>query len=276
MAISAAQYEIALYIHPDKGPITPMLLNLLEIETAVTGLDAHSNRDEARIQAIAYQIKTKFPNVDPYSKLRELTQLISRFSHVAIFNGIVLRLPGTIDGPSPIVPNMPEEEKQRLIDEVNKKRAEVEAYRQEKVKLEVTIANIQTRNTQLEQVQQTHRDEMKRLQVALDKAEREAYSANTEMQKNKGKVSALEQEKAGLEVQLEQLKKDRRSINALKEEVAALQENLTSQRSVEQQLRDTLKQREQEMNVLRTRLRRLAEGELPGKPTQGSDPWLDL
>ena len=48
MSSSPTPYVVTLYIHPDKGPVRDMQLDMLSIETRVIGLDANSDRDDAR------------------------------------------------------------------------------------------------------------------------------------------------------------------------------------------------------------------------------------
>jgi ribosomal protein S28E/S33 len=101
--MNGSPYLIQIYIHPDKGPITPVILNILEIENKVIHLPINVNRDEARVQEIIMAITKVLPNVDPWSKTRELSQLvrsvsqISTFEQLLMYQGIVIRLPGTIE-----------------------------------------------------------------------------------------------------------------------------------------------------------------------------------
>src|SRR5437868_14023432 len=95
------QFVITIYIRPDKGPISEMKLDMLAIDTEAMQSTTNGKNDERRLDKIAEKITEKFPKVEPQRKLNELRLLIARLSHVSLFDGVVLRLPGEIDGSTP-------------------------------------------------------------------------------------------------------------------------------------------------------------------------------
>src|SRR6266446_1962803 len=95
---------VTLYIEPDKGPIKPVQLDLLDIEQMLqTAYTMSRNKDQERLKLICAQIKKQLPNVQPESNMTGLSLVMARFSHVDQFSGCVLRLNGEIEA-DPIKP----------------------------------------------------------------------------------------------------------------------------------------------------------------------------
>src|SRR5713226_4860652 len=104
--MSSLQHVIQLYIHPDVGPITPVEIDMMAVETEALKLPASSDYDEIRIQAICRLIRQTFPQVEPERNRQGIASIIGRLRNVFNFSGIVLRLPGTIvdkSAPSPSI-----------------------------------------------------------------------------------------------------------------------------------------------------------------------------
>ncbi|HEY1351783.1 MAG TPA: hypothetical protein VGF67_19350 [Ktedonobacteraceae bacterium] len=93
----AQPHTLRLYIEPEHGPVKPLELNLLEIESAVQASRlATGNRDEERFLLVARRIKEAFPFVLPESNRSGIASILARFSEAYRFSGMVLHLAGTI------------------------------------------------------------------------------------------------------------------------------------------------------------------------------------
>lgn len=275
MSSSPTPYVVTLYIHPDKGPVRDMQLDMLSIETRVIGLDANSDRDDARVREIAAQIKKNFPHVDPYRNIGMLNQFITRFGHVALFNGVVLRLPGTIDGDGFVpVLNPTAAEFQRLTEEMNQLKDQLEDL---KKKYYVDVGDFRSavaENEGLRKAQTELQKKLNELRSQIDKAEHQAYDAEQAAQKYKDRSGILEKEVAELRVKEEKARRDLQSLMNIQQEVAVLRQNLNEEQKAEQQLRQSLEKREKEISELRKKLRILGEAK-DHVQDQAADPWLE-
>jgi DNA repair exonuclease SbcCD ATPase subunit len=93
----AQTHTLRLYIEPEHGPVKPLELNLLEIESAVQANPlATGNRDEERFRLVARRITEAFPFVVPESNRSGIASILARFSEAYRFSGMVLHLAGTI------------------------------------------------------------------------------------------------------------------------------------------------------------------------------------
>ncbi len=153
-----------------------MTLDMLEVEIAVVSLPASADRDEARVREIANRIKKHFPHVDPDSKLRELKWIIGRLANVTMFDGIVLYLPGSIDGSSP--PKNPTAlEFQKLTEELLKLKGQFEDTTQHYQKAQAQLKRLLTENSQLREAQKTQTQDNSRLRTELEESKRSEYNA---------------------------------------------------------------------------------------------------
>ena len=81
-----------------------------------------------------------------------------------------------------------------------------------------------------------------------------------QLNQSKGAINQLLQEKAELQVRLEQAMRSEQSLSHVaiaQSELSLLRQRLTSAEQAEQQLRQTLQQREQEIKKLRDQINRL-------------------
>lgn len=265
---------ITLYIRADRGPISPMTLDMLEVEIAVVSLPASADRDEARVREIANRIKKHYPNVEPDRKLQELRWLIGRLKNIAMFDGIVLRLPGSIDGPAqpknPLVAEFEKLSTESL--ELKRKFTTIEqerdALQDRKDVLEAECIRLKVEPTQLKK-------EVRRLRTELDDVEEKEEIARTDGLRYKEKANKLEQEMAILQTQLDRAKVEQQTLRRAQQEVGTLREQLKNAADTEQQLRTRIKKLELELTEMKDRIRRLAENASPAKADQASNPWLD-
>ena len=268
------EQRVTLYIHPDKGPIASMQLDMLDVEISIIHSDVNSNRDDARVHEIIARIRSQFPSVQPEAKLQELRWLISRLAHVSIYDGIVLRLPGAIDGPPP-PKSYTIEDVQRLSQDASKLTMQLEGVKQQHDKVQALVASLQSENSQLRSAHQVQQEQIIQLRGDLQDAEVRAHNANMDAKKYREQATRLEQEKAGLQVELDRAKQDRQVPSNLQKEVASLRQQLTDAKMVEQQLRESLKKGEQENKELRQKVRHFVEQVAPAKADEAKDPWLD-
>jgi predicted nuclease with TOPRIM domain len=274
MIMSSELAAITLYIHPGQGPISAMPFNMLEIEIAVVGLPATADRDAARVREIANRIKKHFPHVEPDTKLQDLRWLVGRLSNIAMFDGIVLKMPGMIEGPSP--PKNPTAiEFQKLAEETLNIKAELERKRQLWHEAQAKVKNLTDENARLLGLDEPKTKENASLRSRQAELESNEYKAKEEVIRYRERMSQLEQEKVALQVQLDKAKQERQTLRTAQQEVATLREQLKSAKDTEQQLRTRVKKLESDLTDLRDRLRRLSENPSPGKPDDAGGPWLD-
>jgi DNA repair exonuclease SbcCD ATPase subunit len=276
------QNIITIYIHPDKGPISYMQLDMLEIEIKAVNLPPfHSSHDSHRIDEIIAAIKKKFPDVDPESKRRELAHLISRLSQTSMFNGIALRLPGRIDGdgaPPPPDLNTAADEFRRLTQEAITLKRELEDWKRKYDTANALVPSLEKDNDALRELYHKTHEEVEDLRIQLQDADLQINRISAENKKFRDKINQLEVDKAALKTQVEQAARDKKTLLAWQQELAALRESKVNARKLEQQLRETIKRREQDIRDLQARLRRLTDEIDPTiKASDGKDkePWLD-
>ena len=271
---SSSQFMVTLYIHPDSGPVTPMQLDMLSIETTILGLDAHSNRDDARIRQIAAKIKATFPDVDPYRNLGMLSQFVSRMSHVALFSGVVLRLPGTIQGAS--LPTSPDAaDYAQKIQETITLRAALDDCEQRFETVDQLLPALKKQNEQLQRRNKQLDTTLNDIRVRVDSAENHMQDALAETQRQRDKSDKLEQENAALHVREEELQRECKSLLKFKNEVADLRQELIEERKAHEQFKETLEKRDLKIKALVREIEDLSKGSSAGRRDAGGKGWED-
>lgn len=250
------QTTITLYIHPDKGPIMPIQLDMLKIEISVVGQSTRGNRDDARLHAIAKCITDAFPKVQAESRLQDIRVLVSRLAHVSIFDGIVLRLPGIIDGPSQ--PQNPTIAQFDAMDkEIGTLKTELERVRQDYGSMQVMITTLEDENMKLRPMAVTLNEEIGELRTELQNADIAKYQAKQEVLLYQDQVGQLQQDKAALQVDLDKTRQEIITYQKLQDDVAQYRQQLREEQAANKQLRDTLLKRDkkiQELNEMRENL----------------------
>jgi hypothetical protein len=282
--LSTQSYTITLYIDPVQGgPVTPLEIDLMEIENEVLDPSVPStNRDQLRVSKIAERIKDRFKDVDPYAKLHELTFLIGRLGHIAIFNGIALRLPGTIEAdssgshpdPKPD-PTVTVEDYDRLSAEVKKLGNELADCAHNLQKAELELKKEQSINDPLVQERKKAVEEAIVLRTSLSNFKMDNDLLKTEVERYKTKVQLLERDKADLSARLEQVLQERQRLQQSLQDLATLRRDMASKNSTEKQLRMALEQREKDLKACREQMRTIANQASKNTFAQDEDPWLD-
>lgn len=273
--MSAEKRIIDLYIHPDNGPTLSMKLDMLAVEVEVLHNEMYSNHDQARIEVIKDHIKKRFPHVHPDAREQALRSLIGRLAYVGIYDGIVLRLPGTIDGPPP--PKDYTQDFLRMREEVNEMKLQVERVTQERDKAVALRHHLETENQSLRDTHQVQLERIESLSHDLDEAEEGESHAVDEQKRAQQQMDQIEQERASLEAKLEKSKQDQQMTANLQRVVAELRPQLAEARAKEQQFRDALKKCEENNERLHHRINQLGE-QATVTATQSDetkDPWLD-
>jgi len=191
---------IALYIHPDTGPVTPMELDLMQVEMVALRAVGGSY-DEARAREIARLVRAKFARVDPESNWRELMAIGSRLSHADIFNGIVLRLPGTIaDGSR----QEPDEETTKKLERLTRQFQQVsESYQKERQGLREKVAHLESEQRRFRTLSQHAGADLLTLRVQLQE-ERDAHARTRQAgQQAREEAERLTRAYAALQTQAE-------------------------------------------------------------------------
>lgn len=258
----------------------PMELDMLEIEMSVVRLPFNADRDEARVQEILSRIKRKFPTVEPQSKLQQVRYLIGRLNHISIFNGVVLRVPGTIEGDAPAQPPAPElDEFRRLAQEAVQLKQQLTETKHNYDIAAAIAHRLQEENKQQYMQRNSLQEEKEEVLENLQETEARLMGLQDQMRadgkKCREKTKELEQAKAQLQTELELLKSTQPTIVAQQQELAGLRQRLASAEKAEQQLRETIEKREQEIRELRERIKQLTQSTRNRQDTV-REPWLDL
>jgi hypothetical protein len=260
--MSTTRRSIAIYIHPDDGPIMPMELDMLAVETLALSVPAGSQREDVRFREIARRIRDQFPEVDPESNWRELRSIMGRLSHFDLFNGIVLRLPGKIKMPV----TAPAQPSQATISELNDLTKKVQQLSRQLSKVNAEHDVTKTRLY-------TQESENKRLKTARDKLSQECSGLQVQTQRDqetierarlivkrlREELEAAQRETAGMQTELEQVRNEFQANSRMTDEISILRQQTTNAQKTEQQLRETLAQRDQAIQELQDKIRELTE-----------------
>lgn len=279
MGMDTTRRVIALYIHPDSGPVMPMEIDLMEVEIAALKVPGSVQRDNARVNEIARRIKAQFPGIDTSRATQEIAALIGKLGHYAYFNGVVLRLPGSIDLPSTaakpaVTPDLKEikEQVSRFTQEIAQLKKAVQIERQEHLATKGSLYTVEGENKRLKAQSEKSSTELadarlhiQRLQerferardivntarTATDTAEQEAASVKTELEQAQSTITEL---KAAI-VQMQQ------ESSGTMRELSSLRQQALHDQKAEEQLRATLEDYKSEISSLRDKLRRMVEGD---------------
>lgn len=270
--MTTAPYVITIYIKPGKGPISEMKLDLLSIETAVIKTPGVKS-DEARLDMIAQQIQATFPDVEPQKGMKSLRFLIGRLSQVALFDGVVLQLPGSIPGDAPAVQAAPD------VDLLEKQKNKIQELTSRLEEAEKKLASAQQMDPQLQSDLIWYRtkfselnENVEQLRKTVEEKERDLQSLTDRQAKTfmkakefKERLEKLEQERAKIQTEIEQAKRDRTNMSQLRQRVASAEK-------AEQQVREAFDKSQQELNDYRNRVRQLTDQIKRGAGGQ-SDPY---
>src|SRR5579859_2508961 len=230
---------IKLYIDPDNGPITSMDLNMLNVELSIIQPATNANRDNARVEAVIALIKEKFPNVQPEACRQQLRLLISRLVHVSIYDGIVLHLPGSIDGP-PLPQNYTQADIDKLKNEITNLTTELESARQthteQSTKAQIESKALRTENDGLRAAGRVWQAEKKSLNGELTKIEDEKYAVEKKLSECHKQKTDLNEQIAGMQETIEKERRERPGIVNLQRDITTLRNELREAKEVEKQL----------------------------------------
>jgi hypothetical protein len=88
--------RLTVYLHPDRGPISPVDLNLLALFETVTP-PAGEDLTDAHLRRLEDAIRARYPHVRPETNRRGLKRIYANFLTAYRFDGVVLRVAGTIE-----------------------------------------------------------------------------------------------------------------------------------------------------------------------------------
>lgn len=274
MSSMPSSQEMTLYIHPDKGPIKPIQLNLMEIEVAVHNSKfSTNNRDEERLRQVALHIKKAFPYVDPNSNRNGIMTVLSRFSSAYQFNGMVLRLSGTIEDDG--LPNNDgikrvNSEIDALTKEVPRLRRLLEIEQQAHRAAKEQVMQLQAENSRLIQDRdliydrnkvrlddlqarlQLREEENRRLREESEKIIRAHSALNVQHEMLKSSQQELEETNRTLHQSREELQ---HRLTSMENELARLRLDAKNAKTAEEQLRETIARLEDENRELEDMLR---------------------
>jgi chromosome segregation ATPase len=243
---------VTLYIEPDKGPIKPISIDLMEIEQAVrTTYRTSVNREQERQRLICAKIKQQFPYVEPESNLNGLSLVLARFSYADQLNGWVLRLKGVIES-DPVKVASPNGQVVALQQEISNLTQTVvdlrgQLLKEQNANLSDKAQAQQLASTNQNLVQQRAKDynEIVRLTMQQQQDQQKIQALNQEIQRLN---SELASETQRLQVEAENALRAA-SASQLRYEQFEMQSKLQYQQ-LEQQYKDVQKQLRQRENEL--------------------------
>jgi hypothetical protein len=279
MGMDTTRRVIALYIHPDIGPVMPMEIDLMEVEIAALKVPGSVQRDNARINEIARRIKARFSGIDTSRGIQEIAALIGKLGHYTYFNGVVLRLPGTIEMPStnakPVpTPDLKEIKEQvaRFTQEIAQLKKVVQQERQEHLATKGSLYAVEGENKRLKSQHDKSSTELADAHLHVQRLQERLEHARDIVNTARSMTDATEQEAASVKTELEQAKLTITELKAalvqiqqessgIAQELSQLRQQTLHAQKAEEQLRITLEDREREISELRVKLRRMAEGD---------------
>lgn len=287
--MSTRQYAITIYVHPDAGPILPIQIDMMQVEIIAQKAPA-PNRNEVRINEVANQIKQCFPRVKPESQRQGIAAIIARLENLALFSGIVLRLPGSIDEESPATTKKIDslvKDVGRLRGEATQLREQFERERGERELIKGKLSEAVSAGKRLLQEREEAQKRVSYLQAQLRQAQEDATCARQDADRS-------EREKAQLQTRLDfqqdnttnqqvtdllaQLAQARKDADQFKKEKEQLQTSLEwkddeikrlrqggsgNERKELDELRSALQKCRNEYTVLEEKYRRLVEEPVP-------------
>ncbi len=173
------QRKITIYIHPEQGPVMPMVLDLMEVELVALKQPGATQRDEARIKEIARRIKAEFKEVRPEERRNELAPLVRQFGDYQELDRLVLRLPGVIQS-SKNQDGRPAADIKKQLDQFTKQieqltrrlRQEQDEHEKTKLQLATLKSNYQSLHTLYSKINTQLADAQMREQQARQEVER--------------------------------------------------------------------------------------------------------
>lgn len=265
---------VTLYIEPDKGPIKPINIDLMEIEQVVlTTYRTSGNRDQERQRLICAKIKQQFPYVEPESNLNGLSMVLARFSYTDQLNGWVLRLKGVIES-DPVKAASPNGQVVALQKEISNLTRTVVDLRGQLLKEQNANLSDKAKAQQLESanqnlVQQRTKDynEIVQLRMKEQQDQQENQRLNQEIQRLNSELASetqrlrTEAENALRAASANQLRYEQLEMQSKLQYAQLEQQCKDSRDQLEQKYKKQLQQRENDLVKLREEATRPRESE---------------
>ena len=272
--MSTGKRLIQIYIHPDSGPITPMALDLDAVEVAINKVPTANSSDEAAVREIAQQIRNKFKGLEPESNRRQLAMIMRRWANAEGFNGMVLRLPGNINGKEIGTTIADVSQSSQLLEKMSQLASALESERRAHAALKLRVPGLETENKRLKFLYERANSELidKRLQERQMQAR--ARQHESAMRQAREDMDQAIQEVNALKTRMDSMQQQLRLQDHYEKELAQLRQKERSAHQAEQQVRDSLEKLQQDYMALQDEIRRLTEGSfLEGVEADTSDPY---
>ncbi|HVU66099.1 MAG TPA: hypothetical protein VHD63_03180 [Ktedonobacteraceae bacterium] len=265
-----------IYIHPDNGPISPMMLDIDKVDIALSKVTEATTSDTVAVDAIAWQIRGQFKKIVPDDARgrRQLTLIMSRWLYVQNFHGIVLRLSGSIEEEDTRSGSL--SELNEITEKLEKVRQTYLKERQNREALQLRLTGLEAENKRLKILQQRVTielsDERKQLAEVQEETRRERQGARLA----RAEADQTRRELGKQQLLLEQLQIELQARTQDMQELAELRQKEHHLSATEQYLRQTLSQREQEIAILQAQLKALTEEAFIGENAADPDDLYAL
>lgn len=269
--------QVQVYIHPDDGPISPMILDLDAVEVAMNKLPAASVSDEVVVREIARQIRVEFVDLTPDDQKgqRQLVMIMRRWVNLQGFVGIVLRLTGSIKNSTS--GKLAANQLQQSPAELTRLTNMLEKERRNKEALQLRLHGLETESRRFKALYERTSNELVDQRVQAKLAQDDAALERRATQRAREDASQAIRESGKYKIQVEQLQREqqqRPTQPQLEKELATLRYKERSMRETEQQLREALAASQQENLALRQQIVVLTEGLLTeNAPVEKDDPY---
>jgi chromosome segregation ATPase len=239
-----------------------MTLDIDKVEIALSKVPEAASSDTVAINAIAEQIRAHFKKIvpdDPRGR-KQLALIMSRWLYVQNFQGIVLRLSGSIEGTG--AQGGQPRELNEVTEKLEKTRQAYQKERQSRETLQLRLTGLEAENKRLKTLQQRATIELSNERKQLSEAQEEARRERQSARQAREEADQARREIGKLRLHLDHLQEELQARPAQvqdTEELAELRQKERHLRETEQHLRASLDQRDEEIAGLQAQLRLLTE-----------------
>lgn len=258
---------IQIYIHPDSGPITPMMLDLDAVEVAMNRVPTASSSDDTAVREIARQIRCKFKDIEPENNRRQLVMIMRRWVNADGFNGMVLRLPGSIAGKDTASSG----QSMQIVQQVSQLTSALESERHTSASLKLRVHGLEAECKRFKALYEQANSTLIDKRVQDQEFQQKWQQHRKALQQARDEADEAVRETSALKIRMEQLQQQIRSQDHYESELAKLRQSERSAVKAKEQVSDTLARLEQEYATLQEEYRVLLEG--PDATETNNDPY---
>jgi DNA repair exonuclease SbcCD ATPase subunit len=256
--------SLTIYIHPDRGPVTPMTLDLDAVEVAINKVPMANSSDEAAVHAIAQQIRDKFNEfkLEIGNNRQRLAMIMRRWTYAQGFDGMVVRLQGPMNNKEGGIAST--EISQSTLGELSRLTRTLESEKRVSVDLKRRVQVLEIEYKRFKSLYEQAKRELdnKRIQEQQTQAgkQQDQSAIQQALQDARDDADQAMQEAATLKLQLEQTQTQLRSQAHYEQEIADLRYKERSAQQSAQQEHESFQRLQQDYVALQEQIKQLTEG----------------